>query len=119
MQSYGGLRISSGGPPCERVDPKPSALGAEELIRARTRPRLPVVTTVEEVQAVLARLDGVEALRCHYGSMTLIFRVGRSLCAIARVLKIGARCCRRDSQRSCSVIWRRCAVYIAITWTPA
>jgi site-specific recombinase XerD len=39
-----------------------SDLDLEGLIRARTRPRLPVVMTVEEVRAVLARLDGVEAL---------------------------------------------------------
>jgi len=30
--------------------------------QARTRPRLPVVMTVEEVRAVLERLEGVEAL---------------------------------------------------------
>ena len=39
-----------------------SDLDLEGLIRARTRPRLPVVMTVDEVRAVLARLDGVEAL---------------------------------------------------------
>jgi site-specific recombinase XerD len=37
-------------------------LDLEGLIRARTRPRLPVVMTVEEVRAVLERLEGVEAL---------------------------------------------------------
>jgi integrase len=37
-------------------------LDLEGLIRARTRPRLPVVMTVEEVRAVLQRLEGVEAL---------------------------------------------------------
>jgi integron integrase len=37
-------------------------LDLEGLIRARTRPRLPAVMTVDEVRAVLARLDGVEAL---------------------------------------------------------
>ncbi len=37
-------------------------LNLEGLIRARTGPRLPVVMTVEEVRAVLERLEGVEAL---------------------------------------------------------
>ena len=37
-------------------------LDLEGLIRARTRPRLPVAMTVEEVRAVLERLEGVEAL---------------------------------------------------------
>jgi integrase len=37
-------------------------LDLEGLIRARTRPRLPVVMTVAEVRAVLERLEGVEAL---------------------------------------------------------
>ena len=37
-------------------------LDLEGLIRARMRPRLPVVMTVEEVRAVLERLEGVEAL---------------------------------------------------------
>ena len=33
---------------------------------------------------------GVEDLRCYYGSMTLIFSGCRSLCAMARVVRIGA-----------------------------
>ena len=37
-------------------------LDLEGVIRARTRTRLPVVMTIEEVRAVLERLDGVEAL---------------------------------------------------------
>ena len=37
-------------------------LDLEGVIRARTRRRLPVVMSVEEVRAVLDRLDGVEAL---------------------------------------------------------
>ena len=37
-------------------------LDLEGVIRARTRKRLPVVMTVEEVRAVLESLDGVEAL---------------------------------------------------------
>ena len=77
-----------------------SDLDLEGLIRARTRPRLPVVMTVDEVRAVLARLDGVEALRCGYGYMTLIFSVRRSLFAMARAGKIGARCCLHEWQKS-------------------
>jgi len=92
-----------------------SDLDLEGLIRARTRPKLPVVMTVEEVRAVLARLDGVEALRCGYGYMTLIFSVRRSLFAMARAGRIGARCCLRKWQRSSSSIWRRCEVCIART----
>ncbi|WP_399237545.1 hypothetical protein [Synechococcus sp. CS-1328] len=38
-------------------------LDLEGVVRARTRQRLPVVLTPEEVRAVLERLDGVEALR--------------------------------------------------------
>lgn len=34
----------------------------EGVVRARTRKRLPVVLTPEEVRAVLERMDGVEAL---------------------------------------------------------
>ena len=37
-------------------------LELEGVIRAKRRPRLPVVMTVAEVRAVLQRLDGVEAL---------------------------------------------------------
>jgi len=37
-------------------------LDLEGVVRARTRPRLPVVMSVEEVRAVLEQLDGVEAL---------------------------------------------------------
>ena len=37
-------------------------LDLEGVIRARRRPRLPVVMSVAEVRAVLERLDGVEAL---------------------------------------------------------
>ena len=37
-------------------------LDLEGVIRAKRRPRLPVVMTVAEVRAVLERLDGVEAL---------------------------------------------------------
>jgi site-specific recombinase XerD len=37
-------------------------LELEGVVRARTRKRLPVVLTPEEVRAVLVRLDGVEAL---------------------------------------------------------
>ena len=37
-------------------------LDLEGLIRARTRPRLPVVMIVEELRTVLERLEGVEAL---------------------------------------------------------
>ena len=37
-------------------------LDLEGVIRARTRPRLPVVMTVAEVRAVLEQLDGVEGL---------------------------------------------------------
>ncbi len=37
-------------------------LELEGVVRARKRPRLPVVLTPEEVSAVLQRLDGVEAL---------------------------------------------------------
>jgi len=37
-------------------------LALEGVVRARKRPRLPVVLTPEEVRAVLQRLDGVEAL---------------------------------------------------------
>jgi site-specific recombinase XerD len=39
-----------------------SDLDLEGLIRARTHPRLPVVMTVEEVRAVLERLERLEAL---------------------------------------------------------
>ena len=67
---------SGGGGPGECVDSEPGTVGAavsyrkllqhdldlEGLIRARTRPRLPVVMTLEEVRAVLERLEGVEAL---------------------------------------------------------
>jgi len=37
-------------------------LDLKGVIRARRRPRLPVVMSVAEVRAVLERLDGVEAL---------------------------------------------------------
>ena len=37
-------------------------LDLEGLVRARTRPRLPLVMTVEELRAVLERLEGVKAL---------------------------------------------------------
>ena len=37
-------------------------LALEGVVRARTKRRLPVVMTIEEVRAVLERLDGVEAL---------------------------------------------------------
>jgi site-specific recombinase XerD len=37
-------------------------LALEGVVRARTKRRLPVVMTMEEVRAVLERLDGVEAL---------------------------------------------------------
>ena len=37
-------------------------LDLEGVVRARTKRRLPVVMTVEEVRAVLEQLDGVEAL---------------------------------------------------------
>jgi len=106
-----------------------SDLDLEGLIRARTRPRLPVVMTVGEVRAVLARLDGVEALvagvlyggglrlmeALRLGSMTLIFSVRRSLCAMAKAGRIGARCCLREWERSSSSIWRRCEFCIART----
>ena len=39
-----------------------SDLDLDGVVRARTRRRLPVVLTPEEVRAVLQRLDGVEAL---------------------------------------------------------
>ncbi|MBM5818414.1 MAG: integron integrase, partial [Cyanobacteria bacterium K_Offshore_surface_m2_239] len=44
-------------------------LTLEGVVRARTQRRLPVVMTIEEVRAVLERLDGVEALvaRVLYG----------------------------------------------------
>ena len=78
-------------------------LDLEGLIRARTRPRLPVVMIVEEVRAVLERLEGVEALvagvlygegfacsqrlprsgwrHCGYGCTILMFSARRSRCA--------------------------------------
>ncbi len=78
-------------------------LDLEGLIRARTRPRLPVVMIVEEVRAVLERLEGVEALvagvlygegfacsqrlprsgwrHCGYGCTILMFSAHRSRCA--------------------------------------
>jgi len=37
-------------------------LDLEGVVPARTRPRLPVVMSVEELRAVLEQLDGVEAL---------------------------------------------------------
>ena len=37
-------------------------LALEGLVRARTKRRLPVVMTIEEVRAVLEQLDGMEAL---------------------------------------------------------
>lgn len=42
----------------------------EGVIRARRRPRLPVVLTVSEVRAVLVKMDGAEALvtQLLYGS---------------------------------------------------
>ena len=43
-------------------------LDLEGVIRARTRPRLPVVMTVAEVRAVLERLDGVESLVAVHGA---------------------------------------------------
>lgn len=69
--------MSSGGAPRERVDPKPSALGAslplpgellecdldlEGVIRARTRRRLPVVLSEAEVRAVRQELEAEQAL---------------------------------------------------------
>ena len=48
-------------------------------------------------------------------SASLIFIVCRSLCAMARVVRIGARCCLREWERSSSTIWRRCEVCIART----
>jgi site-specific recombinase XerD len=37
-------------------------LDLEGVVPARTRPRLPVVMSMEELRAVLEQLDGVEAL---------------------------------------------------------
>ena len=47
--------------------------------------------------------------------MILIFSACRSRCAMARDVRIGARCCLREWQRSSSFIWRRCEVCIART----
>ena len=113
-------------------------LNREGLIRARTRPRLPVVMTVEELRAVLERLEGVEALvagvlctgegfacsqrlprsgwrHCGYGCTILMFSARRSRCAMARAGRIGARCCLREWERNSKLICRRCVACIART----
>jgi len=85
----------------------------EGVIRAQTRPRLPVLMTVEEVE--LCWSGWMAWRRCNYGSMTLIFSVCRSRCAIARAVRIGARCCLPEWERNSKPICKRCVVCIART----
>lgn len=104
-------------------------LDLEGVIRARTRPRLPVVMTVAEVRAVLEQLDGVEGLVAgvmYGGGLRLMealrlrvhdldFSAGRSRFAMAKEARIGARCCHHESVGHFRATWRRCEPSIGRT----
>jgi len=63
----------------------------EDFVRVRMRPRLPVVMSVEEVRAVLDRLDGAAASEAgvlHEGGLDV--QRSQITCAMARAGRIGA-----------------------------
>ena len=90
-------------------------LDLEGVVRARTRPRLPVVMSVEEVRAVLEQLDGVEALVAGvlYGGGLRLMEALRLRVHDLDVQRFGARCCLRVSRRSYKPIYKRCSGCIA------
>lgn len=102
----------------------------EGFTPASRPPRLPVVLSPNEVDAVLSQLSGARRLigmQLYASGLRLMEAISlrvkdlnsigtRSLCAAERVPRTGRRCCHRRCTSRCGRIWNECAACTAATW---